>query len=209
MALSKPIYDFLTFYFEQLFTHPLRTKSITSCVLATSANVVSQKMMGSKTINHESMFAYGLFGLLFGGSLPHFFYKIMEKSLAEKTKLKQLLFLAAERLLYTPTFQAISLYSLAVFEGKSHDDAVQNLRTLYWPVLKANWTYLTLLVFINIKFVPPMLRVLVGNLIGFGWVIFLTSKRRRLQIKMEKDKRNKQERRGQDHGQRSEHEKLN
>lgn len=34
--------------------------------------------------------------------------------------------------------------------------AVKNLMTLYWPVLKANWTYLSLLVFINIKFVPPM-----------------------------------------------------
>lgn len=42
------------------------------------------------------------------------------------------------------------------FQGKTHDMAVQNLMALYWPILKANWTYLSLLVFINIKFVPPM-----------------------------------------------------
>lgn len=33
-----------------------------SCVLATSANVVSQKLMGYKEINQQSMIAYGLFG---------------------------------------------------------------------------------------------------------------------------------------------------
>lgn len=102
----------------------------------------------------------------------------MEKTLVGRTKLNQLLFLAAERLLYAPAFQALSLYTLAIFEvnvcdlefrsnrnvkcsiapfqGKTHDMAVQNLMQLYWPILKANWTYLSLLVFINIKFVPPM-----------------------------------------------------
>lgn len=89
MSLSKPLFDALSFYLEQLFMHPLRTKSITrfvtanlfpieiyqllsiflffsflfrSCVLASSANVVSQKLMGHKEINQQSLFAYALFG---------------------------------------------------------------------------------------------------------------------------------------------------
>lgn len=53
---------------------------------------------------------------MFGGSMPHYFYKIMEKTLAGRTKLNQILFLATERLCYTPLFQAISLYTLAIFE---------------------------------------------------------------------------------------------
>lgn len=48
--------------------------------------------------------------------MPHYFYKLMEKTLVGRTKLNQLLFLAAERLMYTPAFQALSLYTLAVFE---------------------------------------------------------------------------------------------
>lgn len=100
-------------------------------------------------------------------------------------------------------------------QGKSQDAALQNLYTLYWPVLKANWSYLSLLVFINIKFVPPIVskpvtfaydfnqwigdnvifisfvqfRVLIGNLIGFGWVIFLTMKRRKLQQQLDTAKK--------------------
>lgn len=41
-------------------------------------------------------------------------------------------------------------------QGKSHVTAVENLHTLYWPILKANWSYLSLFVFVNIKYVPPM-----------------------------------------------------
>lgn len=51
--------------------------------------------------------------------MPHYFYKIMEKTLVGRSKLNQLLFLAAERLLYTPLFQSISLYTLSIFEVSS------------------------------------------------------------------------------------------
>lgn len=114
--------------------------------------------------------------------MPHFFYKMMERTLVGRTKLNQLLFFACERLMYTPIFQALSLYFLAIFEviidshtfeiifnsfnlfmgvefslqGNSHDVAVANLMSLYWRVLKANWTYLSLIVFINIRYVPPI-----------------------------------------------------
>lgn len=48
--------------------------------------------------------------------MPHFFYKLMERTLVGRTKLNQLLFFACERLMYTPIFQALSLYFLAIFE---------------------------------------------------------------------------------------------
>lgn len=53
---------------------------------------------------------------LFGGSVPHYFYKLMERTLAGRSKLNQLLFLATERFMYTPAFQALSLYTLTIFE---------------------------------------------------------------------------------------------
>lgn len=161
----------------------------------------------------------GLFySLLFGGSLPHFFYEIMEQILTSQRGLKQMLFFTTERLLYTPMFQAVSLYSLAILEvwrqssttkhpptdhsyglikfslfvasifsvrfwqGKSHTAAVANLYALYWPILKANWSYLSLFVFINIKFVPPMVShvprsnhhtISFNSIIFFCFVLFI------------------------------------
>jgi len=179
MALSRPIYNLLGIYFEQLFNHPLRTKSITSCVLATSANYASQKIGGGKKLNKDTLVAYGMFGLIFGGSFPHFFYKFVEEFLQNAGKAKQMYLFLIERFAFAPLYQAISLYFLSRFEGNGHDFALKNLQKLYWPLLTANWKYLSLLVFINVKFVPPMLRVLVGNLIGFVWVLFVAGKRRK------------------------------
>jgi hypothetical protein len=62
MVLSKPIYNALGFYFEQLFNNPIRTKSVTCCVIATAGNYASQCIAGNKVLNHQSLLAYGIFG---------------------------------------------------------------------------------------------------------------------------------------------------
>lgn len=174
-------------YMGQLHENPIKTKSISSCVIALLGNLASQYMSGARVINQDSLIAFGLFGLIFGGTCPHFFYMLMDKVLTEETSnlyLKQLLM---ERLLYTPLFQALVLYMLARLEGKSQKESKQQLVQMYWPVLKTNWIWLTVAQYLNLRVVPPMLRVLVVNLIGFFWVIFLANKRRKAQ--QAKDKR--------------------
>uniref|UniRef100_A0A0K8TQL2 Putative conserved plasma membrane protein n=1 Tax=Tabanus bromius TaxID=304241 RepID=A0A0K8TQL2_TABBR len=183
MSLSKPVYNLLGLYFEQLFNHPVRTKSFSSCFLAVTANYVSQRLNGAKATDYRSLLAYGLFGLLFGGTIPHYFYFAVDKLLAKDMKFRQFFFFFLERLIYAPTFQAVSLYVLSRFEGQENTKAVEKLKMLYLPLLQANWRYLSLPVFINIYFVPPMLRVLMANLIGFIWIIYLANKRRTLNSK--------------------------
>ena len=41
----------------------------------------------------------------------------------------------------------------------SHKVAISNLEKLYWPLLKANWQYLSLAVFLNMYYVPPMVTI--------------------------------------------------
>ncbi|KAF7989007.1 hypothetical protein HCN44_007317 [Aphidius gifuensis] len=175
MSLSKPselIYEIIGSYFSRLYTDPIKTKAITSCVLATSGNYVAQKIMGAKKLNDDTLLAFGLFGLFFGGPVPHYFYKYIPQIVKNPLGI-----LLIERLIYTPLFQSLSLYMLSILEGKTHDDSYSNLKKMYLPILMANWKYLTLLQFINIKYVPPMLRVLVVNLIGFLWTIYLANAR--------------------------------
>jgi peroxisomal membrane protein 2 len=59
---------------------------------------------------------------------------------------------------------------------------------MYKGVLLANWRYLTLPVFLNFNFVPPMLRVFTSNIIGFFWIIYLADKRRRAAAAAKKEK---------------------
>ncbi|XP_057320501.1 peroxisomal membrane protein 2 [Microplitis mediator] len=175
MSLSKPseiVFNLVASYMNNLYNNPIKTKAITSCLIATFGNYIAQKTRGVKEIDHDVLSAYGLFGLLFGGPVPHYFYKIIYKYFKHP-----LAILLIERLLYTPCFQVLSLYMLSRFEGKSHQQSCTNLQRLYWPVLSANLKYLTLLQFINIRYVPPMLKVLVVNIIGLAWTIYLANVR--------------------------------
>ncbi|ENN75473.1 peroxisomal membrane protein 2-like [Dendroctonus ponderosae] len=182
MSLSKPIISVLSFYFGQLYEHPLRTKAVSCCMVALAGNYASQKISGTKILNIHTLAAYGTFGLLFGGSLPHFFYKFLEHAVPDEASFAIAKRLILERLVYSPLYQAFSLYALARLEGKDHETAVQQLKGLYWLVLTSSWKYLTILQLLNLSVVPPMLRVLVVNLIGFFWIIYLANKRRQQEL---------------------------
>lgn len=125
----------------------------------------------------SSVVAYGAFGLVFGGTVPHYFYGYIEK-LTKDMKKRKLIQFFMQRLLFTPFFTAISLYFLSIFEGASPQQASMKMFALYKKVLTANWTYLTIPVYVNFKYIHPMLRVLVTNLIGVFWTIYLAKKRR-------------------------------
>ncbi|XP_029680796.1 peroxisomal membrane protein 2 [Formica exsecta] len=174
MSLSKPaniIYNLLGAYLQRLYVSPLKTKAITSCIIAALGNIVSQKLSG-RQLNEDSVLTFALFGLFFGGPVPHYFYTFVP--LLVKHPLGILLI---ERLLYTPCYLALTLYMLSIFEGNSHRAAIIQMQKLYLPTLRDNLKYLTLFQYINIKYVPPMLRVLMVNLVGFAWIIYLANKR--------------------------------
>ncbi|EDS31710.1 peroxisomal membrane protein [Culex quinquefasciatus] len=169
MSLSRPLYNMIGAYFEQLFNHPVRTKSITSCVIAASANVCSQKIAGVKRLNSDTVVAYGPVWTDLHG--------------APDRRFRGILMLVGERALFAPIITALSLYFITRFEGKDHEEGVGNLNDLYKMILLNNWKFLTLPVLINLRFVPPMLRVLVANLIGFCWIVFLSAKRRKAEAR--------------------------
>ncbi|KAI4491835.1 PREDICTED: peroxisomal membrane protein 2 [Polistes canadensis] len=174
MAFSKPteiIFNLTSVYFRYLYTNPIKTKAIASCIINALGNLIQQKLSGNKFIDEDKLIAFGLFGLLLGGTVPHFFYSYT--SFLVKNPLTLLLI---ERLIYTPCFQALTLYALARLEGKSHKASKKQLNKLYWPVLLANLKYLTLLQYVNIKYVPLLLRTLIIDLINFMWSIYLSNK---------------------------------
>ncbi|CAG5051245.1 unnamed protein product [Parnassius apollo] len=178
MALSKPIMNLVAAYLQNLYLHPIKTKAITSCVVGSAGSIASQLVAG-QTLKLDPILAFGLYGLAFGGTIPHYFYEFLERLFPEDVVAfplaKKLIF---ERIIFAPIMQAFSLYTLSRFEGKNHKAALKQLFALYSKVLEANWKWLTLFQIINLAFIPPMLRVLFMNIVGFGWAMFLATKKR-------------------------------
>nr|CAH7738295.1 unnamed protein product [Callosobruchus chinensis] len=188
MSLSKPVINALSFYFGQLFEHPVRTKAITCAIIATTGNLASQKLSGAKALDYQSILAYGIYGLAVGGTIPHYFYSFLDWAVPEDAAFGIAKKLLLERLVYSPLYQGFTLYVLARLEGKDHNGAVEQLQHLYWPILTSSWKYLTVIHLINLSVVPPMLRVLIINLMGFFWTIYVANKRRQEKNKEEKKK---------------------
>jgi protein Mpv17 len=63
------------------------------------------------------------------------------------------------------------LNTMALMEGTS---AKEKLDTTYWPALSRNWMVWPIVQFINFKYVPLELRVLVVNVVSLGWNCYLS-----------------------------------
>lgn len=181
--ISKPVYKLMSVYFEQLFNNPLRTNAISGALVGLSGNYASQFLAGKKIINQQSLLAYAAFGLLFGSTIPHFFYLGLEHIIPEESAFTIAKGLIVERLIYTPLFQAFYLYTLARFEGKTHKEAMRQLENLYVKILITSWKFITIIEAFNQMFMPPMIRVFIHNLIGFFWTIYVSNKRRQEEIR--------------------------
>lgn len=94
--------------------------------------------------------------MLFGGSVPHLFYTALERLISDEVGHSITKKLLVERLVFAPIYQAFVIYMLARFEGKSHNATIKQVERTYWPIIQANWKWLTIIQFINLSFVPPM-----------------------------------------------------
>lgn len=178
--LSKPYkitFQLIGSYLSQLYLNPIRTKSITSCVIALLGNYTAQRLSGAGTLNYDTLRAFGIFGLLFGGTIPHYFYDLLARIISSEGSYAPFQQLIIERLIYMPLYSFFSLYMINRLEGKSHKESIGHVWRVYFPIVEANIRYLTVLQYLNLYFVPPMLRVLVNSIIGFFWVVYLAGKR--------------------------------
>ncbi|KAK7862093.1 hypothetical protein R5R35_011506 [Gryllus longicercus] len=177
MALSKPIYSILGLYFEQLHSHSLRTRSISSSLVAVLGNVTSQYLSGVQRIDYDSVLSFGVYGLLFGSTLPNVFYRVIVRFIPDitirKNIFKQLL---VERLLYTPLFIAVCLYVISRLQGLTSDQAVRRLMRHYLTALKTNWLWFTILQYAVLRYGPPILQVPLANIVEYVWYTYLAHK---------------------------------
>lgn len=78
---------------------------------------------------------------------------------------------AADQLLFAPTFIGIFLSSMAVMEGGSPKE---KLSKSYAPALQTNYLIWPFVQMANFTFVPLEHRVLVVNLVSIGWNCYLS-----------------------------------
>lgn len=64
---------------------------------------------------------------------------------------------------------ALFLLSTTLMAGKTIKDARQKLKESWFSTLKKQWAVWVPVMFINMQFVKPEMRLLVANLVGLAW----------------------------------------
>lgn len=57
-----------------------------------------------------------VFRLIFGGTVPHYFYQTVERLFKHDMKFRRFFQFLSERLIFAPFYQLVSLYFLSIFE---------------------------------------------------------------------------------------------
>jgi hypothetical protein len=116
------------------------------------------------------MFLLG--GVLIGPSL-HAWYGMLNRFIPDPSSRGALLRLAADQLIFAPTFIPLVLVSILGMEGKL-SEFPQKLKDDYWNSLVANWKLWIPFNFVNFRFIPGNFQVLFANGVSIVWNCYIS-----------------------------------
>ncbi|CAI0436981.1 unnamed protein product [Linum tenue] len=157
-------------YLIQLQAHPLRTKAITSGVLAGTSSLIAQKISGSK-IQLRKLVLFMLYGFGYAGPLAHFLHKLLDtlfrgkkdnKTVAKKVLLEQLIVSPWNNMVFM-------LYYGLVMEGQPWRSVKGKVRKDLPSVQFAAWKFWPIVSWVNHQYIPLQFRVVYGSFMGALW----------------------------------------
>ncbi|KAE8076076.1 hypothetical protein FH972_014749 [Carpinus fangiana] len=172
-------------YLLQLQLHPLRTKAITSGVLAGCSDAVAQKISGIKKLQLRRLLLVMLYGFAYGGPFGHFLHKLMDKIFkgkkGNKTVAKKVLL---EQLTSSPWNNLFfMMYYGLVVEGRPWGLVKSKVRKDYPSIQLTAWKFWPIVAWVNYQYMPLQFRVLFHSFVASCWAIFLNLKARTVATK--------------------------
>lgn len=159
----------------------VRDARIADFFVSSLGYLTMRKMVGGggvkvPTASANKITGYGLYGLIFGGPVPHFFYEAWDTTFLGNDPATAVWKCAVERLLFTPLYQYVSLYSLSRLEENTHRGALLETNAIYWKILAANLLIVTVAQFVDLQFMRPPCRLRTVFRIGvdFCWTMYVT-----------------------------------
>ncbi|KAH8816478.1 sym-1 [Xylogone sp. PMI_703] len=165
----------LRWYQRKLATSPLLTQSVTTAVLFATGDAAAQQLVEKRGLKKHDFARTGrmvLYGGAVFGPAATTWLKFLQHKIVLKNKNAELISrVAADQLIFAPTNLFFFLSSMAVMEGTSPKD---KLDQSYKSAITSNWMVWPFVQAVNFKLVPLHHRVLVVNVISIGWNCYLS-----------------------------------
>ncbi|KAF5814129.1 hypothetical protein HanRHA438_Chr00c03g0844811 [Helianthus annuus] len=169
---SGPIW----WYLSMIKARPILTKSVTSAVIYTFADLTSQ------TITKQSSEAYdfvrtcrmaGYAMVVLGPSL-HVWFNFVSRVLPKQDLVTTFKKMFMGQAIFGPIMTALFFSVNAALQGESGKEIIARLKRDMLPTMTSNVIYWPLCDFVTFRFIPVHLQPLVNNAFSYVWTIYIT-----------------------------------
>ncbi|GBG31858.1 Mpv17-like protein 2 [Hondaea fermentalgiana] len=161
-------------YNRGLTEAPLRTKVASACVIYGTGDVVVQKMQGMQQWDAPRTGRMLVYGAMWLSPFLHGWYRVLDVMVKGTGRTA-----AVQKIVLDQTFAATANMTMfhsinSYLETGSLNSVADRLRAKLWPTMLALWTIWPAVQYVNFTMVPLRQRVLVVNIVGVGWSMFLS-----------------------------------
>ncbi|KAL2254542.1 UNVERIFIED_CONTAM: hypothetical protein Sindi_0248900 [Sesamum indicum] len=148
-------------YLGMLKARPISTKSITSALIYTAADVSSQTIVGESSEQYDLIRTLRMagYGMLILGPSVHYWYNFMSTVFPKRDLLSTLKKMALGQTLYGPTMTVIFFSVNAALQGESGSEIIARLKRDLLPTMINGIMYWPLCDFVTFKFIPVHLQL--------------------------------------------------
>lgn len=165
----------LAMYVRSIKTNPVRTKAISTSLLAFMGDLLAQKIAqrdkAEFVLDMRRSASVGLWGFCMMGPVLHYWYGILDRLFFGKFAVMNKLL--SDQLLFAPLFNGAFMLGVGSLEGHPFQDLTETVRTKLWPSMKANWTLWPAAQVVNFALVPKTFQIVYVNCVALVWSVVL------------------------------------
>lgn len=166
----------LAMYVNAIRTNPVRTKALSTCVIALFgdmlAQIIAQSDKAEFCFDVRRSASIGIWASVFMGPVLHYWYGFLDRVFLGKFALAGKLL--SDQLLFAPFFNGAFIAGVGTLEGNPLRQVADTVRTKLWPSMKANWTLWPAAQVVNFTLIPRTFQIVYVNCVALVWNVILT-----------------------------------
>ncbi|KAL4855073.1 PXMP2/4 family protein 2 [Chlorella vulgaris] len=163
-------------YLGLLERKPLATKALTAALLNGLGDAIAQKKFEkTETFDWKRFGIFTFLGLVLIGPALHYWYGSLGSLVKVGGNTGAALRMVVDQLCFAPLFISAIVSSIMTLEGKG-PEVPGRLRRDLLDIMKSNWLLWVPFQFVNFRFVPPQLQVLMANGVALIWNVYMSWK---------------------------------
>jgi protein Mpv17 len=162
-------------YSRALLNRPILTRAVTSGTIMTSADLLCQKIEGTKQIDVRRAASMGVTGLCLAGPAVHGWYTFLGRVVGERGFKVVATKLALDQIVFLPIMFGSIMTTANLLNGKTIEQNKQVLDKELFGAIKRGWCVWSVATGLNFAVCPPQYRVLFNNTVSLGWNVYLSN----------------------------------